>query len=86
MKLEKEDKEKFQDQEKVVRQLMATLSESIEKFDILKDMNFGLFYQHGRVAFVDLDVFAKNTTAKLKEKDETKTLTELTEEIDKDSN
>ena len=48
-----------------IHQLVSAVSEVIQKTEGLKDKNFGLFYQHGRLGFIDLDAFAKtvDTTA-----------------------
>ena len=52
-----------------IHQLVTAVSEVIQKAEGLKDKNFGLFYQHGRLSFLDLDAFAKNVdTAALAEK------------------
>lgn len=75
--------EKEQWNKDTIRNLIATLSEAIEKDETLKEMNFGLFYQHGRLGFVDLDAFAKSTKVKLNEDSEEKSLEELKEELDK---
>lgn len=75
--------EKEQWTKDTIRNLITTLSEEIEKDETLKQMNFGLFYQHGRLGFVDLDAFAKSTKVKLNEDSEEKSLEELKEELDK---
>ena len=46
-------------------------------------MNFGLFYQHGRLGFVDLDAFANSTKMKINEDGKEQTLTEYKNNIDK---
>lgn len=66
-----------------VRAMVAKVSDIIQDSS-LKDMNFGLFYQHGRLGFVDLDAFAESTKVRLEQDGEEKTLTELTNDIDKD--
>ena len=66
-----------------VKQLVGDVGELINKYSELKDMNFGLFYQHGRLGFVDLDAFAESTKARLEADGEEKTLTELKKDIDK---
>ena len=66
-----------------IKDVVAGVSEIIDAHPALKDMNFGLFYQHGRLGFVDLDAFAKSTKARLEVDGEEKTLTELQNDIDK---
>ena len=46
-------------------------------------MNFGLFYQEGRLSLVDLDAFAKSTKVRLSENGEEKNLAEVKKEVDK---
>ena len=66
-----------------IKKAVAGLSDIIEANPKLKEINFGLFYQHGRIGFVDLDAFAKTTKARLNIDGEEKTLTELQNDIDK---
>lgn len=80
----KKEKDHFDHMDNV-KDLITQLSTLINNDSKLKDMNFGLFYQHGRLGFVDLDIFAKTTKAKLTEDGEEKTLTEMQKEIDKDN-
>jgi hypothetical protein len=68
-----------------IKDIVAGVSELIDKHPALKDMNFGLFYQHGRLGFVDLDAFAKSTKARLNVDGEEKSLTELQKDIDKNN-
>lgn len=86
-----DDKEKdiqsmddYSDQVSIIKDIIGELSTIIDAHEELQKMNFGLFYQHGRLAFVDLDHFAKTVKAKLNVDGEEKTLTELQEDIDKD--
>lgn len=86
-----DDKEKdiqstndYSEQVSIIKEIIGELSSIIDSHDELKKMNFGLFYQHGRLAFVDLDHFAKSVKAKLNVDGEEKDLTELQKEIDKD--
>jgi hypothetical protein len=55
----------------------------IEDYPELTKGNFGLFYQNGRIAFLDLDAFAKQTTLVTEEGGEEKTLEEIKQNIDK---
>ena len=66
-----------------IKDIVAGVSSLIDEHPKLKDMNFGLFYQHGRLGFVDLDAFAKSTKAKINVDGEEKSLTELQKDIDK---
>lgn len=62
---------------------MFTEVDKIIQGSPLKDMNFGLFYQDGRLSLIDLDAFAESTKVRLKQNGEEKTLTELQKNIDK---
>lgn len=68
-----------------VKQLVADVGTMIDGSETLKDMNFGLFYQHGRLGFVDLDAFAESTKVRLDPDGEEQTLTEIKNSIDKDT-
>ena len=66
-----------------IQDIVSKLGNIIDEHPNLKDKNFGLFYQHGRIGFMDLDAFAESTKARINEDDEEKTLTEIAKEIDK---
>lgn len=66
-----------------IRDIVAKMGVLIDEHPKVKDMNFGLFYQHGRLGFIDLDAFAESTKAKLNIDGEEKSLTELQKDIDK---
>lgn len=66
-----------------IRDIVAKMGALIDEHPKVKDMNFGLFYQHGRLGFIDLDAFAESTKAKLNIDGEEKSLTELQKDIDK---
>jgi len=69
-----------------IKDIVAGMSALIDEHPKLKDMNFSLFYQHGRIGFVDLDAFAESTKVRLEEDGEEKTLTEIQNDIDKTEN
>lgn len=66
-----------------IKDIVSQMGDIIAQHPTIKDMNFGLFYQHGRIGFVDLDAFAQSTKARLNVDGEEKSLTELKEDIDK---
>lgn len=66
-----------------VRELVATVSDFVIGKEDLKEMNFCVYYQHGRVGFMDLDRFAESTKAKLNVDGEDKTIAEIKNDIDK---
>lgn len=66
-----------------IKDIVSQMGNIIERYPKIKDMNFGLFYQHGRIGFVDLDAFAQSTKARLNVDGEEKSLTELKEDIDR---
>ena len=63
-----------------VRNFVADVGTVLAKYPELGKVNFGLFYQNGRLGFIDLDAFAKSITAKTEENGEEKTLEEIIEE------
>ncbi len=67
-----------------VKSLIADISGYITKYPSLQEKNFGLFYQHGRLGFIDLDAFAKSTKVTTEENGEEKSLAELKNELDKE--
>ena len=79
--MEKENK--YQELIEDIKDVVGKVSSIIDEHSKLKDINFGLFYQHGRLGFVDLDAFAEATKVKLDADGEEKTLTELKNDIDK---
>ena len=66
-----------------IKDLVAKVTSFIDEHSNLKDMNFGLFYQHGRLGFVNLDAFAESTKARLNVDGKEKSLAELKKDIDK---
>lgn len=53
-----------------VHEMVTAVSDIIKKYPILASKNFGLYYQHGRLGYMDLDIFAE----KLKEAEEQKNI------------
>lgn len=60
-----------------VRNFVSDVNEALSKYPELVNMNFALFYQQGRLGFMDLDAFAKSVTAKTEIEGEEKTLEEI---------
>lgn len=65
-----------------IKDLVGKISPIINESN-LKNMNFALFYQNGRLGFMDLDAFAEKTKLKIEEGDEEQTLKDYKEKIDK---
>ena len=78
-----EENNKYEKHMETIKDLVANVSSLIDTKPDLKEMNFGLFYQHGRLGFVDLDVFANSTKMKINEGGKEQTLTEYKNDIDK---
>ena len=78
-----EENNKYEKHMETIKDLVANISSLIDAKPDLKEMNFGLFYQHGRLGFVDLDAFANSTKMKINEDGKEKTLTEYKNDIDK---
>jgi len=76
--------EAYADYQADIQRLVSDVGEVIDKHPEMKGLNFGLFYQHGRIGYVDLDAFARSTKIKLTEDGEEQTLTELKQNIDKE--
>ena len=73
----------MEEKAEAIRAMFSKVDEIIQDSP-LKDMNFGLFYQDGRLSLMDLDAFAESTKVRLEQDGEEKSLTELTKNIDKD--
>lgn len=73
----------MEEKAEAIRAMFSKVDEIIQDSP-LKDMNFGLFYQDGRLSLIDLDAFAESTKVRLEKDGEEKSLTELTKDIDKD--
>ena len=78
-----EENNKYEKHMETIKNLVANVSSLIDAKPDLKEMNFGLFYQHGRFGFVDLDAFANSTKMKINEDGKEQTLTEYKNDIDK---
>ena len=78
-----EENNKYEKHMETIKDLVANVSSLIDTRSDLKEMNFGLFYQHGRLGFVDLDAFANSTKMKINEDGKEQTLTEYKNDIDK---
>ena len=78
-----EENNKYEKHMETIKDLVANISSLIDAKPDLKEMNFGLFYQHGRLGFVDLDAFANGTKMKINEDGKEQTLTEYKNNIDK---
>ena len=72
----------MEEKAEAIRAMFSKVDEIIQNSP-LKDLNFGLFYQDGRLSLMDLDAFAESTKVRLEKDGEEKSLTELTKDIDK---
>ena len=78
-----EENNKYEKHMETIKNLVANVSSLLDANPDLTEMNFGLFYQHGRLGFVDLDAFANSTKMKINEDGKEQTLTEYKNDIDK---
>lgn len=78
-----EEKVQYMDHMEDIKELVNVMGQFIEQHEALQKLNFGLYYQHGRIGFVDLDAFAKATKVATEDGSE-KTLAELKQDIDKE--
>lgn len=61
-----------------IQSVVAAVSQIISDHEKMKDKNFCLYYQHGRLGYLDLDEFAKNIDVKgMQEKINTESKKEL---------
>lgn len=61
-----------------IQSMVAAVSQIISSHEKMKDKNFCLYYQHGRLGYLDLDEFAKNIDVKgMQEKINTENKKEL---------
>lgn len=68
-----------------IKDLVAQLGDYIAGKPVLAEKNFALYYQHGRIGFVDLDAFAQTTKVALEENGEQKSLADIQNSIDKET-
>ena len=62
-----ENENPFADVAQEVKEMVTAVSDVIKKYPILASKNFGLFYQHGRLGYMDLDIFAEKVKENEKE-------------------
>ena len=55
-----EQTEMYEAVAKDIQELVTAVSDLISKHPLLVDKNFSLYYQHGRLGYLDLDAFAKS--------------------------
>ena len=55
-----EQTEMYEAAAKDIQELVTAVSKIISNHPVLVDKNFGLYYQHGRLGYIDLDAFAKS--------------------------
>ena len=61
-----------------IQGMVTAVSQIISNHEKIKDKNFCLYYQHGRLGYLDLDEFAKNVDVKgMQEKMQAETEKEL---------
>ena len=61
-----------------IQSMVTAVSQIIDSHEKMKEKNFCLYYQHGRLGYLDLDEFAKNVDVKgMQEKMQAETEKEL---------
>ena len=61
-----------------IQSLVTAVSQAIDSHEKMKEKNFCLYYQHGRLGYLDLDEFAKSVDVKgMQEKMQAETEKEL---------
>ena len=53
-----QDEHAFDDVKLDIQSLVAAVSQIIDNHPLLREKNFGLYYQHGRLGYMDLDIMA----------------------------
>lgn len=66
------DEHVYDDVRDEMRALVTAVSDVIKEHPIFQEKNFGLFYQHGRLGYMDLDMFADRAAELLKAEEEKK--------------
>lgn len=70
--------EAYSDVVEDIQGMVTAVSQIINNHEKIKDKNFCLYYQHGRLGYLDLDEFAKNVDVKgIQEKINTESKKEL---------
>lgn len=70
--------EAYSDVVEDIQGMVTAVSQIISNHEKIKDKNFCLYYQHGRLGYLDLDEFAKNIDVKgMQEKINTESKKEL---------
>lgn len=70
--------EAYSDVVEDIQGMVTAVSQIISNHEKIKDKNFCLYYQHGRLGYLDLDEFAKNVDVKgMQEKINTESKKEL---------
>lgn len=70
--------EAYSDVVEDIQGMVTAVSQIISNHEKIKDKNFCLYYQHGRLGYLDLDEFAKNVDVKgMQEKINTENKKEL---------
>jgi hypothetical protein len=66
-----------------VQSMIMAVSQIIDNHPNLKERNFGLYYQHGRLGYVDLDAFAESVDLDAIKKAREEKITEDENTLDK---
>lgn len=65
------DEHAFDDVREDIQRLVSAVSDVIKEHPLLAAKNFGLFYQHGRLGYMDLDIMESRLKEELAKKNET---------------
>ena len=65
------DEHAFDDIKEDIQKLVSAVSDVIKEHPLLAAQNFGLFYQHGRLGYLDLDIMESRLKEVLAKKNET---------------
>lgn len=65
------DEHAFDDIKEDIQKLVSAVSDVIKEHPLLATKNFGLFYQHGRLGYLDLDIMENRLKEELAKKNET---------------
>lgn len=66
-----EEEHVYDDVKEDIQKLVSAVSDVIKEHPLLATKNFGLFYQHGRLGYLDLNIMEEKLKAELEKQKNT---------------
>lgn len=66
-----EEEHVYDDVKEDIQKLVSAVSDVIKEHPLLATKNFGLFYQHGRLGYLDLNIMEERLKAELEKQKNT---------------